>query len=44
MYVNKVKNRVTFKTKNGYSLKLLTLETMNLLEDKNDENVAHLES
>ena len=51
MYVNKIENRVTFKIKNGYSLELLTLETMKLLgstktkitKDKNSENVPHLE-
>ena len=51
IYVNKIKNRVTFKIKNGYSLKLLTPETMKLLEsiknkitkDKNGESVPHLE-
>ena len=31
IYVNKIENRVTFKTKNGYSLELLTPETMKLL-------------
>ena len=31
MYVNKTENRVTFKIKNGYSLELLTPETMKLL-------------
>ena len=31
IYVNKTKNRVTFKVKNGYSLELLTSETMKLL-------------
>ena len=31
IYVNKVENRVTFKIKNGYSLELLTPETMKLL-------------
>ena len=49
--VNKIENRVTFKIKNGYSLELLTPETMKLLgttknkitKDKNDENVPHLE-
>ena len=30
IYVNKIKNRVTFKIKNGYSLELLTPETMKL--------------
>ena len=51
IYVNKTENRVTFKIKNGYSLELLTLETMKLLgstknkitKDKNGENVLHLE-
>ena len=28
IYVNKIKNRVTFKIKDGYSLGLLTPETM----------------
>ena len=51
IYVNKTENRITFKIKNGYSLKFLTKETMKLLgstenkitKDKNDENVPHLE-
>ena len=51
VYVNKIENRVTFKIKSGYSLELLTPETMKLLgsnenkitKDKNDENVPHLE-
>ena len=51
IYVNTIENRITFKIKNGYSLELLTLETMKLLgstknkitEDKNGENVPHLE-
>ena len=51
IYVNKIKNRVTFKIKDGYSLELLTPETMKLLgstenkitKDKNGENVPHLE-
>ena len=51
IYVNKIENRITFKTKNGYGLELLTKETMKLLgstenkiaEDKNGENVPHLE-
>ena len=34
IYVNKIENRVLFKTKNGYSLKLLTPETMELLGGK----------
>ena len=51
IYVNNIENRVTFKIKNGYSLELLTPETMKLLgstknkitKDKNGENVPHLE-
>ena len=51
VYVNKIENIVTFKIKNGYSLELLTPETMKLLgstenkitKDKNGENVPHLE-
>ena len=51
IYVNKTENRITFKIKNGYYLELLTPETMKLLgrteskitQDKNDENVPHLE-
>ena len=52
IYVNKIENKVTFKIKNGYSLKLLTPEIMKLLgstknkitKDKNAENVPHLEN
>ena len=51
IYVNKIKNRVTFKIKNGYSFEFLTPETMKLLgitenkvtKDKNGENFPHLE-
>ena len=51
IYVNKIENRITFKIKNGYSLELLTSETMKLFgstenkitKDKNGENVPHLE-
>ena len=51
IYVNKFENRVTFKINNGYSLELLTPETMKVLgssenkitKDKNGENVSHLE-
>ena len=51
IYVNKMKNRITFKIKKGYSLELLTKETMKSLgstknkitKDKNGENVPHLE-
>ena len=31
IYVNKIENRITFKIKKGYSLKLLTPETMKLI-------------
>ena len=51
IYVNKIENRVTFKIKNGYSLELLTPETMKLLgstenkitKDKNCQNGPYLE-
>ena len=51
MYINRIENRITFKIKNGYYLKLLTPETIKLLgstenkitKDKNSENVPHLE-
>ena len=51
IYINKIENRVTFKIKNGYSLELLTSETMKLYgstenkitEDMNGGNVPHLE-
>ena len=51
IYVNKIENRITFKIKDGYSLELLTPETMKLLgstknkitEDKNGENDPDLE-
>ena len=51
IYINKIENRITFKIKTGYYLKLLTLETMKLLgstenkitKDKNGKNVPHLE-
>ena len=50
IYVNKIENRVTFKIKDGYSLELLTPETMKLVgstenkitKDKKGENVPHL--
>ena len=32
IYVNKIENRITFKIEDGYSLELLTPETMTLLE------------
>ena len=51
IYVNKIKNRITFKIKSRHYLELLTLETMKLLgstenkitKEKNGENVTHLE-
>ena len=51
IYVNKIENRITFKIKDGYSLELLTPEIVKLLgstkneitEDKNGENVPHIE-
>ena len=51
IYINKIENRITFKTKTGYYLELLTPEKMKLLEstkgkitkDENGENVPHLE-
>ena len=51
IYVNNIENRITFRIKNGYSLELLTPETMKLLgstknkitKDKTGENVLHLE-
>ena len=32
IYLNKIENRITFKTKTGYYLELLTPETKKLLE------------
>ena len=51
IYVNKRENKITFKVKNGYSLKLLKPEIMKLLgstknkrtADKNGENILHVE-
>ena len=51
IYVNKIENRIKFKIKNGYSLELLTKETMKLLwstenkitKDKNGQNIPYLE-
>ena len=50
--MNEIKNRIVFKIKTGYTLELLTPETMKLLEstkkdvdkDKDGENVPKLES
>ena len=52
IYPNKIKNRIVFKVKAGYKLKLLSLETMKLLvsrnkdvdKDKDGEDVPKLES
>ena len=52
VYPNKIKNRIVFKIKISYKLKLLTPETLRLLEttkkdvdkDKNGENVPKLQS
>ena len=38
IYVNKIKNRITFKTKKAYSLELLTKETMKLLGSTKKNN------
>ena len=51
IYVKKIENKITFNIKDGYSLELLTPETMILLgstenkitKDKNGENVPYLE-
>ena len=43
IYVNRIENRVTFKIKNGYSLKLLGSTKNKIIKDKNGENVPHLE-
>ena len=51
MYLNKIENRITFKTKTGYYLKILSPETMKLVwitkknknKNKNSRNVSHLE-
>ena len=50
IYVNKIKNKIVFKIKTGYKLKLLSNETMQLLgdgptidRDKNSSNVPKLE-
>ena len=52
IYPNKIKNRIVFKIKTGYKLKLLSPETMKPLgsrkkdvdKDKNGEDVPKLES
>ena len=52
IYTNKIKNRIVLKIKAGYKLKLLSPETMKILEstkkdvdqDKDGEDVPKLES
>ena len=52
IYLNKIKNRIAFKIKTGYKLRLLSLETMKLLgsskkdidKNKDGEDVPELES
>ena len=52
IYVNKIKNRITFKIKPGSYLELLTPETLSFLgstkstidKNKKCENVPHLET
>ena len=36
IYINKIKNRATFKIKTGYCLEFLTPETMKLLGNTKD--------
>ena len=51
IYANEIENRDTFKIIDGYSVELLTRETMKLLgsteneitKDENGKNVSHLE-
>ena len=51
IYVNKIEKRAKFNIKSGYSLEILSPETMKLLgstenkitKDKNGENAPHLE-
>ena len=49
IYVTRIKNRIDFKVKTGYKLKLLSPETMKLLgstsdQEKDEENKPKLES
>ena len=39
IYINKIENRITFKIKTGYSLGLLTKETIKLLESTENKIV-----
>ena len=49
IYINRIENRITFRIKSGYYLKLLTVETKKLVEstksninkDKNYEYLPH---
>ena len=51
IYVNRIENWITFKIKDGYTIELLTKETMKLLgsieskitKNKNGENVPHFQ-
>ena len=51
IYLNKIENKIMFKTETGYHLELLTLETIKLLgstkskinKNKNSENLPHSE-
>ena len=51
IYINKIENRITFKIKTGYYLKISIAETIKLLgstkskitKDENGENFPHLE-
>ena len=51
IYVNKIENKITFKTKTGYYIESFTPETIKLLgstksnitKDENGESVPHLE-
>ena len=51
IYINKIENTITFRTKTGYYFELLTSETMKLLgstkskitKNENGENVSYLE-
>ena len=44
IYVNKIENRITFKIKAGYEMKLLESAKSKIMKDKNGENVPHLET
>ena len=42
IYVNKIENRITFKIKTGYYLKLLTPETMKLLGSTKNNKITNI--